>query len=365
MFFNRNCKKGRLQPTNFNKIIFTSIVGPTGPAGPMGLPGIMGAPGPMGLTGPTGPAGPQGEMGPIGLRGPIGATGPTGASDSISFGSVSFAENPDDCKVIDRTGSPLHVLDFVLPKGEKGDVGPAGPQGDKGERGEAGVGEKIAILNTHTVDSGVDAEVTDNFVNNTHQLVFRIPRGATGPAGEKGLRGEPGPEGPRGEKGEPGPQGPAGEKGLKGDPGPEGPRGEEGPAGPSGQPAINRVAYLTAVAATLQNEPYFNLDLSYPTSQSDISLDNAQNSIKLKRGYYIISYGTNVEATGSVNGKIWLEIDNSQQDVTVKEGSFQGKYFLGGEFFYRVTNEETTLDFMVNEDTTVRFSNTYMLIRKI
>lgn len=340
MYF-REYKKCRQQPALINKIIFTGISGPTGPQGPMGLPGLMGAPGPIGMTGPTGATGPQGEMGPIGLRGPTGAPGPmgpSGSSDSIALGKVSFSENPDECKIIDRTGAPTHMLDFVLPKGakgDKGDTGPAGPQGDKGEQGVPGIGEKIAITNTQTVDSGLDAEVTDNFVNNTHNLVFRIPRGATGPKGDKGEAG------------------------------PEGQRGDAGPAGPSGQPAINRVAYFTAVAATLQNEPYFNMDLCYPSSQSDITLDNAQNSIKLKRGYYIISYGTNVESTGSVNGKIWLEIDSTEKDVTKKEGSFQGKYFLGGEFFYRVEAEEATLDFMVNEDSTVRFSNTYMLIRKI
>lgn len=371
MIINKSYKRCRQKPTSIDRIIFTGIVGPTGPQGPMGLPGHMGAPGPIGMTGPTGATGPQGEMGPIGLTGPTGATGPmgpSGSADNIAMGTVSFTDNPDEYKVVDRTGAPMHVLDFVLPKGakgDKGDTGPAGPQGDKGETGapgKDGIAEKIAITNTHTVDSGVDAEVTDNFVNNTHNLVFRIPRGETGPAGEKGLRGEPGPEGPRGERGE---QGPAGEKGLKGDPGPQGPRGDTGPAGPSGLPAINRVAYFTAVAATLQNEPYFNMDLSYPSSQSDITLDNAQNSIKLKRGYYIISYGTNVEATGSVGAQIWLEIDSTEKDVTKKEGSLQGKYFLGGDFFYRVEAEEATLDFMVNEDTTVRFSNTYMLIRKI
>ncbi len=302
MYYFKDYKKCRQQPALINKIIFTGISGPTGPQGPMGLPGLMGAPGPIGMTGPTGATGPQGEMGPMGLRGPTGTpgpTGPSGSSDSIAMGNVSFSDNPDECKVIDRTGAPTHVLDFVLPKGakgDKGDTGPAGPQGDKGEQGEPG------------------------------------------PAGEKGLRGEPGPQGPM---------------------------GDTGPAGPSGLPAINTVAYFTAVAATLQNEPYFNMDLCYPTSQSSITLDNAQNSIKLKRGYYMISYGTNVESTGSVNAQIWLEIDNSEKDVTKKEGSFQGKYFLGGDFFCRITEDESTLDFMVNEDTTVRFSNTYMLIRKI
>ncbi len=296
------------QPTSINKIIFTGIVGPTGPQGPVGLQGIMGAPGPRGEIGPTGPAGPQGMVGPRGER------------------------------------------------------GAQGPIGEKGERGQDGISEKILVAATHTTDSSNEAEVVDNFVDNTHQLVFRIPHGAIGPQGE---RGPAGPEGPQGERGERGEQGPAGEKGLRGEPGPQGPRGEVGPAGPSGLPAINTVAYFTAVSATLQNEPFFNMDLQYPSSQSDISLDAGQNSIKLKRGYYMISYGTNVEATSVVGSKIWLELDESEQDVTVKEGSGQGKYFLGGDFFCRVSNEEATLDFMVNQDSTVRFSNTYMLIRKI
>lgn len=79
----------------------------------------------------------------------------------------------------------------------------------------------------------------------------------------------------------------------------------------------------------------------------------------------MIGFGTNVESTGTTNAKIWLEIDNSQQDATVKEGSFQGKYFLGGEFFCRISNEQSTLDFVVNQDSTVRFSHTYLLIRKV
>ena len=98
--------------------------GPMGPTGPQGVQGIQGVPGPMGATGPEGVQGLQGVPGPTGATGvtgatgatgPAGAAGPagaTGAADTITIGTTTVGQT---AAVIDTTGSPNHVLDFVLP----------------------------------------------------------------------------------------------------------------------------------------------------------------------------------------------------------------------------------------------------------
>ena len=98
--------------------------GPMGPTGPQGVQGIQGVPGPLGPTGPEGvqgiqgvpgPAGPTGATGPTGAAGPAGATGAagaTGTADTITVGTTTVGAT---AAVIDTTGSPNHVLDFVLP----------------------------------------------------------------------------------------------------------------------------------------------------------------------------------------------------------------------------------------------------------
>ena len=48
-----------------------------------------------------------------GPTGPTGPTGPMGNSDQIEIGNLSFAASVDECKIIDRTGAPNHILDFV------------------------------------------------------------------------------------------------------------------------------------------------------------------------------------------------------------------------------------------------------------
>lgn len=98
--------------------------GPMGPRGPQGVQGIQGVPGPIGPTGPEGvqgiqgvqgPAGPTGATGPTGPQGPTGSTGSTGAAgaaDTITIGTTTVGQT---AAVIDTTGSPNHVLNFVLP----------------------------------------------------------------------------------------------------------------------------------------------------------------------------------------------------------------------------------------------------------
>lgn len=84
---------------------------------------------PMGPTGMTGPTGP---IGPIGLTG---STGPTGLADKITVGFTKTGNPGTDASVIDRTGSPNHVLDFVIPEGEIGSTGPTGATGPQGATG--------------------------------------------------------------------------------------------------------------------------------------------------------------------------------------------------------------------------------------
>ena len=134
--------------------------------------------------GERGPAGAPGEQGPAGERGPEGPQGPAGAP---------------------------------------GERGPQGPQGPAGQDGEAAT---VTVLQTNTVEPGENASVENQGTVNAAQLVFNIPRGATGAQGPAGERG---PEGPQGQAGAPGEQGPQGPQGPAGDP------GEQGPQGPAGQ----------------------------------------------------------------------------------------------------------------------------------
>lgn len=354
--------------SGLQNIFSGAVPGPTGATGPQGPQGEIGPTGPRGATGPQGPTGatgergatgprgedgtPGGPMGPTGATGPMGETGPTGATGATG---ATGPQGPQGIPGIDGE---------MGPQGIQGEIGPQGPTGPTGETGAPGTSETISIGGTITANPLDEAEVIDNFLEGNHEISFVIPRGITGP------QGDPGPEGAKGERGEPGPQGPAGPRGERGEQGPAGEpgeRGEAGPPGPSGLPAVNVVAYFTAVSGTMQDDPQLEAELSYPSSQQSITLDMGVNSVKLVRGYYIISYGTNVDAnmTGVTFPQIWIEIDETQQDVSVREGSKQGKYTLSGEIFYRVTKDQSTLELAVTSDSTVTFSNTYLLIRKI
>ena len=99
-----------------------SLWGPQGPIGPKGYTGPRGERGPAGAQGepgprgPQGPAGPKGDTGPRGERGPAGPAGPAQA-DSITIGRTITGEPGSLAAVIDRTGGPHHLLDFVIPCG--------------------------------------------------------------------------------------------------------------------------------------------------------------------------------------------------------------------------------------------------------
>lgn len=90
------------------------------PRGEKGIPGPMGPAGPRGEKGepgPMGPAGPQGERGLPGPRGEKGEPGPRGTpgGDTITIGRTWSGAAGAPPAVIDRTGGPNHLLDFVLP----------------------------------------------------------------------------------------------------------------------------------------------------------------------------------------------------------------------------------------------------------
>ena len=132
---------------NGNETDVQIIVGPIGPTGPTGPQGKQGVRGPAGATGPAGKIGPTG---PQGIQGLVGATGPAGATGEQG------------------------------PPGEKGEIGPAGPPG------ENGIADKIKIVETVTSLPNTQAVVYDDYQNNTHNLTFVVPAGATGPQGEMG-----------------------------------------------------------------------------------------------------------------------------------------------------------------------------------
>lgn len=70
--------------------------------------------------------------------GPTGPTGSPGIADTITFRNVITSNPGTKAEVNDITGSPNHIFDFVIPRGEQGPQGPIGPQGKDGIQGEIG-----------------------------------------------------------------------------------------------------------------------------------------------------------------------------------------------------------------------------------
>ncbi len=66
---------------------------------------------------------------PICPPGPPGPPGPTGSGDTITVGTTTTGEAGTDAMVLDTTGSPNHVLNFVIPKGKDGTCPPCGSCG--------------------------------------------------------------------------------------------------------------------------------------------------------------------------------------------------------------------------------------------
>ncbi len=181
------------------------LPGPTGPMGKEGLPGMQGIPG---EPGPTGPTGPQGEMGPAG---------------TFQIGSVTTTDESESISITDTGSGDLHILNFVLPKGEEGPTGPMGATGP--------AGTSVTILGSYDTVEELKKEhpsgaVGDGYLVGENLYVWSKnddmwnnvgvirgptgPTGATGPMGIQGMKGEQGPPGIRGEEGPMGPMGPAG-----------------------------------------------------------------------------------------------------------------------------------------------------------
>lgn len=189
------------------------------------------------IAGPTGPQGPDGPTGPTGPTGPQG----TGIRIHGSYDSLNdlIKQHPigedGDCYIISGN---LYVWD--MDKSSWQEVGSI--------EGPAGEADTIEIRNTNTIDCNSKALVTDTVIDNHHILDFDIPKGITGPKGEKG---EIGPTGPQGDKGETGIQGIQGEIGPTG---PQGIQGEIGPTGPTGpRGPASLVGYNTICFASLMD----------------------------------------------------------------------------------------------------------------
>ncbi len=77
----------------------------------------------------------------VGPTGPRGEPGNDGVSDTITIGRTTTGESGTDAQIIDTTGSPNHVLEFIIPRGLDGaigEVGPTGPMGPVGATGATG-----------------------------------------------------------------------------------------------------------------------------------------------------------------------------------------------------------------------------------
>ncbi len=149
--------------------------------------GEKGEKGEQGIPGVQGPEGKKGDIGPQGIRGERGEQGPS----TIKVGSTETVESDVEAQVT-NIGTPTDViLDFKIPKGEKGEKGDIGPRGMPGEIGRT---EHIAIDETETIEPGEPATVMDTFENWVHHLAFSIPKGEKGDIGPQGPAGPPGTE---------------------------------------------------------------------------------------------------------------------------------------------------------------------------
>lgn len=168
------------------------------------------------------------------IQGPTGPKGDTGESDRIVINSVTTGKHGTEAQIIDNKINNVHSLDFIIPEGEKGENGPTtinvgttetidtdldasvtnsgtekdvilnfkiprGQKGEKGEKGEIGprglpgeigISQAITIDETITVEPNEEAEVQDDFENNVHHLTFYIPKGEKGDSKVIGAYGE-------------------------------------------------------------------------------------------------------------------------------------------------------------------------------
>lgn len=123
----------------------------------------------------------QGPRGPQGQRG---AVGPPGIAETITVRNTTTGEAETQAQVVDVSGSPNHVLDFVIPRGA---AGADGAPGADGADGIDGVSDRISIEETITGDAGTPASVEDDFTMGVHHLTFTIPKGEDAPANQQSM----------------------------------------------------------------------------------------------------------------------------------------------------------------------------------
>lgn len=201
--------------------------------------------------------GPTGETGPTGAPVATGPTGATGPSETISVRNTTTAEPGSPAQVIDQTGGPDHILDFIIPRGETGATGPVGPQGAIGATGATGA--------------------TGPGVGETGPTGPTGATGSTGPTGSTwateptgaGITGATGTTGPIGPTGSTGPTGPTGGTGPTGASatGPTGPTGSTGPTGETGTAATINVGSVTT------SEPGTEVQITNSGDENNAILD--------------------------------------------------------------------------------------------
>ncbi len=146
---------------------------------------------------------------------------PKGLSETITIGNVESTDYNNEAKIFDNKVGNNHILDFVIPRGEKGD------KGDKGNDGTSvtilGSYPSLAELkqDKQTGKSGDSYLVSDdlyvwsdNDADWKNVGTIKGPQGDRGPQGEQGIEGPRGLQGPKGDKGEKGATGPTGANGL-------------------------------------------------------------------------------------------------------------------------------------------------------
>jgi hypothetical protein len=193
---------------------------------------------------------------PRGDKGDKGDTGDTGPANTLTVGTVTPGEDPEDADVTITGEAPDQIIDFVLPRGLKGDKGDKGDQGDQGIQGETG---PIGPTGATGIEWRGTWDEEEDYVNNeavfwngaswfaagdpplgdepSEESEYWYPlalQGATGPQGPQGIQGEKGDKGDKGDQGEQGIQGIQGEQGIQGIQGEKGDKGDQGEVGPEG-----------------------------------------------------------------------------------------------------------------------------------
>ncbi len=226
------------------------------------------------FIGPTGPTGPAGTIGPTGPQ------GKSASPETISIGTVITGEPLKNAEVIDHKEGTNHILDFVIPRGEKGEQGPQGEDGTsvtilgsydsfaelKQAHEKGKIGESYLVGNNLYVWSDTEDEWKD---------IGQIK----GPQGEKGEQGIPGPQG---EKGDPGPTGWKGEK------------GEQGPPGPLVIPAAQFITFNiedSSSGVKVNPKDKLPIDMKISDEEENFLLNDEENTITIKTpGVYRVDF---------------------------------------------------------------------------